>query len=157
MIKFLVSSDLPRGGTASRPINTRYAQAFLLGALVTIAPMASFAQLVRAKLTHQSQAGPTLPKPAVIYVTDFALDPGQLQSSNPVEEQMQQGGALRQRLNQFRGRDSSPKGRAQSLVNLMADSIVRDLQEKQLSAQRSSVRLTPRTGWIVKGRYKTLE
>ncbi len=160
MIKFLVSSDLPEVVTASRPpwpFNTQYAHAFLLGVFLTIAPTASVAQLGRAKLTHQTQAGHALQKPAVIYVTDFALDPGQLQSSNPVQEKIQQGGALRQRLNQFRGQDSSPEGRAQSLVNLMADSIVRDLQEKQLSAQRYSVGRTPRTGWIVKGRYKTLE
>lgn len=129
----------------------------MLGALIVAGAVPSFGQFGRAKLTHESQFGSTLPKPAVIYVTDFRLDPSQLQSSNPLQERMQEGGPLRQRLNELRGRDTSPEGRAQSLVNLMADSIVRDLQEKQLNARRASIRSSPRTGWIVKGRYKTLE
>ncbi|MBV9390317.1 MAG: DUF4410 domain-containing protein [Verrucomicrobia bacterium] len=133
-------------------INVRRARAFLIVALTVIGPVMSFGQLGRAKITQESQVGSSLPKPAVIYVTDFSFDPSQLQSSNPL-----QSGPLRQRLNSLRGVDTSPEGRAKSIVNLMADSIVRDLQAKQLNAERASIRVSPQTGWIVKGRYKTLE
>lgn len=153
-MNFLVSNDLQRGVKASGlTINICGARAFILVALaVIIGPVVSFGQLGRAKVTHQSQVGGTLSKPEVIYVTDFELDPGQLQSSDPL-----QGGPLRERLKSLRGNDTSPESRAQSLVNLMADSIVRDLQAKQLNAQRASKRVAPKTGWIIKGRYKMLE
>jgi Domain of unknown function (DUF4410) len=158
-MKFLVSSDLPGFVRASqlRPLNSRgYAQVFLLGAYFIVGTTASFGQLGRAKVTRESSIGPASPKPTVIYVTDFALSPEQLKSSNPLQERMQEGGPLRQRLNQLRGSDSSPEGRAQSLVNLMADSIVRNLQDKQLNARRASTRVSARSGWIVKGRYEAL-
>jgi hypothetical protein len=152
-MNFVVSNDLHRGVKASGlTINFCGARAFILVALTVIGPVVGFGQLGRAKVTHESQVGNALSKPEVIYVTDFVLDPSQLQSSNPL-----QGGPLRQRLNSLRGGDTSPEGRAQSLVNLMADSIIRDLQAKGLNAQRASIRVTPKTGWIIKGRYKTLE
>jgi hypothetical protein len=152
-MNFLVSNDLQRGVKASGlTIKICGARAFILVALSVIGPVVSFGQLGRAKVTHQSQVGGTLPKPEVIYVTDFELDPSQLESSDPL-----QGGPLRERLKSLRGNDTSPEGRAQSLVNLMADSIVRDLQAKQLNAQRASTRVAPKTGWIIKGRYKMLE
>jgi hypothetical protein len=130
---------------------------FILGTLMVTGPAVSFAQLGRAKLTHESQVGSTLSKPKVIYVTDFALDSTQLQSSGSLQEKIQEGGPLRQRLKALRGEDNSPQGRTQSLINLMADSIVQNLQAKGLNAQRASIRTVPRTGWIVKGRYKTVQ
>ena len=149
----MVNDDLHRSIKASGPtINICGARAFILVALTVIGPVMSFGQLGRANLTHQSQIGNTLPTPKIIYVTDFGLDPSQLQSTNAL-----QGGPLRQRLNSLRGRDTSSEGRVQSLVNLMADSIVRYLQAKRLNAQRASIRAAPKTGWIVKGRYKKLE
>jgi hypothetical protein len=124
---------------------------------MTLTPALGFSQLGRAAVTHQSQAGGPLSKPAVIYVTDFALEAGQLQSSNPLQERMEEGGRLRERLNSLRGRDTSPEGRAESLVNLMADSIVEDLRAKQINAQRAPKRVAAKTGWIVRGIYKKLE
>src|ERR1700736_4719201 len=108
---------------------------FILGTLMVTGPAVSFAQLGRAKLTHESQVGSTLSKPKVIYVTDFALDSTQLQSSGFLQEKIQAGGPLRQRLKALRGEDNSPQGRTQSLINLMADSIVQNLQAKGLNAQ----------------------
>jgi hypothetical protein len=159
-MNFLLSNDLPLAAEASRlrlKIKICRARSFILGALIVSGPAASFGQFGQAKLTHESQIGHPLPKPAVIYVTDFTVDPSQLEASNPLQERMQEGGPLRQRLNSLRGRDTSPEGRAQALVNLMADSIVQDLQAKQLNARRASIRSAPKTGWIIKGRYKTLE
>jgi Domain of unknown function (DUF4410) len=159
-MNFLLSNDWPGGANVSRlrpNSNICHLQAIIFGAIIVLAPVVSFGQLGRVRLTHETQVGNALPKPAAIYVTDFVLDPSQLQSSNPLQERMQEGGLLRQRLNSLRGRDTSSKGRAQSLVNLMADSIVQDLQAKQLHAQRASIGVAPKTGWVVKGRYKTLE
>src|SRR5262252_8728043 len=93
-MNFLLSNELPLVAEASRlrlKITICRARAFVLAALIVSGPAASFGQFGQAKLTHESQTGHTLLKPAVIYVTDFTVDPSQLEASNPSQEQMQEG------------------------------------------------------------------
>lgn len=79
-------------------------------------------------------------RPTVIYVADFDLDSGSFKPEGLVSR--------------LRARISGEQSKAQSLVDLMGDSIVKDLAKKGLEAYRLPKEAAlPQKGWLVRGAF----
>ncbi len=103
----------------------------------------------RTKVTESQQDPQQTPSAAsIIYVSDFELEIAE----QPAEQQPILNGPVRGVLGALRGESQDPAAKARELVDLMSMSIVKDLTEKQLSAQRLLPgELLPKTGWLVRG------
>jgi hypothetical protein len=101
--------------------------------------------------------------PSVIYVSNFYLDPANIQKQTILKRQ----GMLRGRLEQMRGDD--PASQAQKLVNALSDGIVASLKKAGYDARRTSnqdgfrsefipsnVNFPP-TGWLVGGWFTKVD
>jgi len=112
-----------------------------------------------AKVTNQNNFG-TAPssRPAVVYVADFDLDAGEIQSSGiatvlpfrPLSTGLlpRPFGILPQ------GKETT----ARNLVELMATSLVKDLKEQGFTAQRiSATDPLPREGWLLRGIFTEVD
>jgi len=83
--------------------------------------------------------------PSVIYVTDFYLNPANIQK----ETMMNREGPLRSRLEQIRGDD--PVSQAQKLVRALSDGIVESLKKAGYNAQAKPNQQGFRTDFIPEG------
>jgi hypothetical protein len=111
-------------------------------------------QLRGPKVTNETQLG-RASRPKTIYVTDFSIDPNDL-AAGPVKSRLNTG-IIRGTLDTIKGTDSSPEGQAQAIVNSMSNSIVSELQRKGFAAVRIRSRSQPSSGWIVRGRFSTVD
>ena len=101
--------------------------------------------------------------PSIIYVSDFYLNPANIQK----ETMLQRQGPLRSRLEQLRGDD--PVSQAQKLVRALSDGIVESLKKAGYNAQtlpnREGFRSDfipadvtfPPTGWLVGGWFTKVD
>ena len=106
--------------------------------------------------SEQSLTPASATPPTVIYVADFTLPPGIIQS----EEGVLSGrpgpvGRVGERLS---GASTDRAARARQLVDLMAESLVKDLTKAKFRA----IRLTPDTqpptqGWLVRGAFTAVD
>ncbi len=112
-----------------------------------------------AKVTQQSDIG-TVPtgRPAVVYVADFDLDVGQIQSSgimSALPVRPLSGGILPRPFGLL---PQDKETTARNLVDLMANSLVKDLKANGFEAQRiSSADALPRQGWLVRGIFTQVD
>lgn len=143
----------------SRPGRLRCFDRFVLMASVGIAFWVcagnAGAQLRGPKVAHESQRTATLKRPGAIYVSDFAINLADFESSGPAERLNDSG--LRARIKSLRGEDPSPEGKAQAVVDQMGDGIVQELQKKGLKAARVRANSVPGMGWLVRGRFYTID
>jgi len=115
------------------------------GAVVALLAACGSAKVADTKAMAAPAGAPT-----IVYVTDFNLDAGAVQQSGP--------GSL---INRARpgiigsgplGIARTPQQQAHDLVDLMANSIVDDLHEDGIAAERLTPGLPlPVTGWLVRG------
>ncbi|HPA21534.1 MAG TPA: DUF4410 domain-containing protein [Verrucomicrobiae bacterium] len=75
--------------------------------------------------------GPPGPRPTVIYVTDFHLDPAQIESKGPL------GGERKGILGRRRGilRNNDPEDKSREFVGILADAIIKHLRSAGLNAE----------------------
>lgn len=95
-------------------------------------------------------------KPAIIYVTDFALDAQNIEH----EEGVLSGrpGPLGRVSNRLYGTEDDPATRARKLVDLMAKSLVRDLSQAGFNASRLSPGApAPKGGWLLQGVFTEVQ
>ena len=102
----------------------------------------------RVQSETPSGLGPSGP-PRTVYVEDFSLDYQNLQADEGVRGRV---GVL-QRVPRVR-QDSDPAEQARKLVNLMAESLVSDLTEAGVPAQRLAAGgVLPADGWLLHGTF----
>ncbi len=113
-----------------------------------------------AKVTRQSDVG-NVPagRPAIVYVSDFDLDVGDIQSGSGVASVLAArplgGGIL---PHPFGLLPQSKETTARKLVDLMATSLVKDLQADGFQAQRiQSDRPVPTNGWLLRGIFTQVD
>jgi hypothetical protein len=124
-------------------------------ALPTILTISAFGQLRGPKVKNEQELATTLRRPKAIYVSDFGINPADFAASGPAERLNNSG--IKARINSLRGEDSSPEGKAQSIVNQMGNGIVENLQNKGLSSTRVRSGLRPSSGWVVRGRFSAVD
>ena len=104
-----------------------------------------------AKVTSENQlAPPAAAKPMVVYVADFELDVVK-HEEGVLSGRQGPVGRIGERIY---GTSSDPATRARQLVDLMANSLLKELSKAGFSAQRLPPgRTAPATGWLVRGRF----
>ena len=119
-------------------------------------------QVANEKLTGTVTQG----APRKVYVADFKLDAGTIKTDpglGGMPDQVEQSGGLLGRLSQRKlfqsGISGSPEQKANQIVNLMAEDLVKSLQEKGLAAERiGSVSGTlPTDGWLLQGNFTDVD
>jgi hypothetical protein len=113
-----------------------------------------------AKVTHQSDVG-AVPagRPVIVYVADFDLDVGDIQSGSGVASVLAArplgGGIL---PHPFGLLPQSKESTARKLVDLMATSLIKDLQSAGFQAQRiTSEAIIPTDGWLLRGIFTQVD
>jgi hypothetical protein len=139
-------------------IRERNASSYLaLWAIVVISSLTCLdasAQLRGPKVNAETKSRPTT-RPTTIYVSDFSINSSDL-ATGPVKSRLNTG-LVRGTLDQIKGTDSSPKGQAQAIVDTIGNTIVSELQSKGFAARRVREGAKPASGWIVRGKFSTLE
>jgi hypothetical protein len=108
-----------------------------------------------AQITEQTanQLQPTA-LPEAICVADFAIDTAAVKEDSGIRGT---GGPLQGRLGErldLLHRHESPQTKARELVNLLADSLTRDLWNYQLPAKRLLPgKSPPKKGWVITGQF----
>ena len=104
--------------------------------------------------------------PRRVYVADFKLDAATIKTDSGlggVPDQIEQTGGLLGRLSQRKlfqsGISGSPEEKAHQIVDLMAEDLVKSLQEKGLAAERiGSISGTlPKDGWLIQGNFTDVD
>jgi hypothetical protein len=131
---------------------TRMAQA-----AVAMAAGCVFVGCNTAKVTSQRDLA-TVPaeKPAIIYVADFALGAENIQH----EEGVLSGrpGPLGRVSNRLYGTSADPAARARQMVDLMANSLVKDLSNNGFNARRLTPDAPlPTDGWLLQGVFTEVQ
>ena len=102
-------------------------------------------------------------RPAIIYVSDFYLDPAMIQKETIIQRE----GPLRSRLEELRGDD--PADKARKLIRALSDSIVESLNKAGFNAEALPNRVglrpdffpekveLPKTGWLVGGWFTKVD
>ena len=94
----------------------------------------------------------------MIYVTDFELDPQNIQSEPGL---LPEPGTILPRpgiLSRLTGRSENPADRARELVNRMSATLVQDLIDNGISARRLAPgESLPLTGWVVRGVFTEVQ
>lgn len=142
----------------------RLIPSFLMVALLTLAGWSTgcSSSLVgggaQANAVSNPSAVPNDRKPSIIYVSDFYIDPTDLEQQTVLP----QNGVANRVLSRVRG-TSDPVAKAQELVELLSENIVKTLNQGGVKAERLPDRNTARTvflppdadlpdqGWIVGG------
>lgn len=117
--------------------------------------------------------GNALARPAVIYVENFAVDPGAIKQSSGMlgqmqEESQQRPGLLRGLLGDAREAVGTPAGTgplggpptAQAAIEMLADSITSSLNDKGLGVPAQHLEPgygVPASGWLVRGRIVNVD
>jgi Domain of unknown function (DUF4410) len=110
-----------------------------------------------AKVTGEREiAPPPAEKPPMVYVADFALDAQNIQQ----EDGMLSGrpGPVGRISHRLYGTSADPAVRARQMVDLMADSLVKDLSHAGFNACRlqPSARM-PAEGWLLQGVFTEVQ
>ncbi len=110
-----------------------------------------------AKVTGQRDLSSSpAEKPAMIYVADFGLDAANIQHQEGVLSGRQ--GPLGRVSNRLYGTESDPAVRARQLVDLMANSLVKDLAGAGFNARRlPSGTPPPVDGWLLQGVFTEVQ
>ena len=104
--------------------------------------------------------------PRRMYVADFKLDPTTIKSDSGlggVPDQVGQTGGLLGRLSQRKlfqsGISGSPEDKVDQIVNLMAEDLVKSLQDKGLAAERIGLMsgTLPKDGWLIQGSFTDVD
>jgi hypothetical protein len=112
-----------------------------------------------AKVTQQNNlaTGPAA-RPAIVYVADFDLDAGEIQSSgimSALPVRPLSGGILPR---PFGILPQDKETTARNLVELMANSLVKDLKAGGFEAKRiSAADALPREGWLLRGIFTQVD
>jgi hypothetical protein len=110
-----------------------------------------------AKVTEQRDlSSATVAKPGIIYVADFELDAQKIQH----EEGVLSGrpGPVGRVSERLYGTSQNPEARARKLVNLMADTLVKDLLKGGLTSARLAPGAPlPTQGWLVRGVFAEVQ
>lgn len=111
-------------------------------AAVAVTIVFLFAASGRAETTNEAAApAPSLVRPEIIYITDFQIETGDV---------VQRTGPL-QRLRRLQ---EDPAVKASRMVELLASSLTRELQNNSIPARRLYPgQSIPRRGWLVKGEF----
>jgi hypothetical protein len=125
-------------------------QALLLAAVAGI-----MAGCGSAKVTGtQNYSTAPVARPSVIYVNDFDLQPEDIQSEPGIAGNFRPLRPLRQR---FLG-NGDPNKTADKLVNLMSDSLVKDLTKAGFVARRLPPNEPyPSEGWVIRGVFTEVQ
>jgi hypothetical protein len=127
-----------RQGPPWRAAAVRFASCAALGLMLT---GCASAKMVAVHDTAQNPA----PPPAIVYVADFELQQGSLQSKDPLASLMPL-------------HDYFQKSKARSLVDLMSDEIVADITKKGIAAKRLPANAPlPAQGWLVRGTFTKID
>jgi Domain of unknown function (DUF4410) len=136
-----------------RLLKRSYLRASLLSLLLILSACRTAQISDRRELSAQPTA-----KPAVIYVTDFELDAQNIESEPGL---LPESGGLLPRpgiLSRLTGRSESPADRARELVDRMSNSLVKDLNDADISARRFTPgEPFPPTGWVVRGVFTEVQ
>ena len=110
-----------------------------------------------AKVTSQRDLSPApADKPAVIYVTDFELGAQNVQHEDGVLSG--RPGPVGRVGNRLSRAPSDPAARARQLVNLMANSLVKDLSAAGFNARRLPPAAPfPVEGWLLQGAFTEVQ
>jgi len=121
---------------------------------LALAVLAGFGCKTAQVTSERDLAAPTTAKPAIVYVTDFDIgivqhEDGMLSNrSGPV-------GRVGQRL---QGSSSDPAARAQQLVDLMANSLVKEFTKSGFQVRRLQPgESAPAKGWLVRGVFTEVQ
>jgi hypothetical protein len=109
-------------------------------------------------------SGAAVPPPAMIYVSDFYLNPAMIQSQTALRQER----FLRRELDQVRGDD--PESQAKKLIRALSDGIVESLKKAGLPAEAMPNRVAalrpdffpenaqlPSSGWLVGGWFTRVD
>lgn len=119
-------------------------------------------QVANEKLTGTASEGAL----RRVYVADFKLDASTIKTDSGlggVPDQVEQTGGLLGRLSQRKlfksGISGSPEEKAHQIVDLMAEDLVKSLQDKGLAAERiGSISGTlPKDGWLIQGNFTDVD
>lgn len=108
---------------------------------------------VTAEVDH---APPSMAKPAAVYVTDFELGVQTIKhEEGPLGERPGPAGRVGARLS---GASADPAARAQALVDLMANSLVKELAKAGFAARRLPPGAqVPAQGWLLRGLFTEVQ
>ncbi len=109
-----------------------------------------------ATVTSQRELAPAPTKPVVIYVADFELDVATIQHEEGILPETR--GPLGRVSKRLSGASSDPESRARQLIDLMADSVVKNLNKAGLAAMRLAPGTPlPADGWLVRGVFTEVQ
>ncbi|HEY0791213.1 MAG TPA: DUF4410 domain-containing protein [Chthoniobacterales bacterium] len=107
-------------------------------------PRSSGAQVDRQQTLAHIPSG----RPTAVYVTDFDLESPPASGNDGL---LPGGGPVRGAIGRLK-QGAGVTGKSSDIVDLMADSLVRDLNQGGLTASRLASRApVPRSGWVVRG------
>jgi len=142
---------VPVEGSVSLRFKTGFmAAAFsvLIGGLIT---GCSSASVTGTQNLGAAPAG----KPAIVYVADFELQAGNIKKTGSVLTPVGRSGPVR---NFLLGQSDDPQALADRLVNVMADSIVKELAKAGILAFRIEPGTPlPTNGWLVRGVFTEVQ
>ncbi len=133
-------------------MKTNYPLAYLLALAVIGGVGCKSAQVV----AERDQGGSSLPKPSMVYVADFELWAQNIKS----QEGMLSGrpgpvGRIGERLS---GKSGDPAVRARQIVDLMANSLVKELAKTGFNATRLQPGAPfPADGWLLRGVFTEVD
>jgi Domain of unknown function (DUF4410) len=109
-----------------------------------------------AKVTGTQDLSATpMNKPEVVYVANFELPAENIKKTHSLLTPMGRGGPVRDLL---LGQSGDPQALADKLVNLMADSVVKELSKAGIQAVRLQPGTPlPSTGWLVRGVFTEVQ
>ncbi len=108
---------------------------------------------------HEVGSWPTS-KPAIVYIADFELDAENIQSEPGLlsRPRLLGNGPLSSLLSRRPGAPQDPAVEARELIELMANSLVKDLGEAGVSARRLQPdQSLPTAGWLVRGLFTEVD
>jgi Domain of unknown function (DUF4410) len=126
-------------------------------ALVTGLAACLLAGCNTAKVTSEREVS-TVPaeKPPIIYVADFGLDAQNIQQQEGVLSD--RPGPLGRVSHRLYGTSADPAARAREIVDLMANSLVRDLSHAGFNASRLPPGVPmPTEGWLLQGVFTEVQ
>ena len=135
---------------SARPL---FAGALLLSLMATAAGCGS------AKVAGERQIGAPTSAPAVVYVADFELDPGNVRAERGIlPPPLPPPPGLGNVLPRLPGTPREPADRARQLVELMSSSLLKELRDKGVSARRlEKGEAPPVDGWLVRGVFTSVQ
>jgi hypothetical protein len=127
-----------------------------LGCLIAVAAVCGFGCKTAKVTSEQELAPPVSAKPTVVYVADFELWAQNIQHQEGIlSGRIGPVGRVGDRLY---GNSSDPAARARQLVDLMANSLVKDLTKAGFNAVRLPPGAPfPTEGWLLRGVFTEVQ